>query len=396
MRVLYCHDNYYLPGKDGTVYSAGQFPYSYWEPFLNSFDELIVTGRAFPQEDSYKRHNISSGPNVSFRLFPNINSPVGLLKYRAGVSKDLESIVKEVDAVIIRAVSDIGWLAYLHARKMKKPIAMEMAACSWDSTWNHGNPLGKIYAPVRMLRDKAIAKNADFTVYVTNSFLQNRYPAGGKTEIVSNVRLKNINESTLDIRRQKINNQAASGDKIRIGLIGNLDNKIKGLSDALNALALVQKKLPNSFVFHQLGPGNTEPYKVQIESLGIEDLCFFDGMVPTGDKVFEWLDKIDIYIQPSYQEGLPRATIEAMSLACPIIASTAGGIPELIDNKWLMKPGDYNRLSELIISLINDKQAQLEQAEKNFDKSHKFQSDELKPRRNEFWKSFASFVKEKI
>lgn len=133
--------------------------------------------------------NISSGPRVSFALFPNINTPVGRLKYARRVNKRLERIVADADAVIIRAVSDMGWLAFKHALRMNKPIALEMAACAWDSTWNHGNKLGKIYAPIRYLHDRIIARHADFVMYVSYVFLQRRYPTNGEVAHISNVRI---------------------------------------------------------------------------------------------------------------------------------------------------------------------------------------------------------------
>ena len=138
MRILYCHDNIYQQCPDGVVYSAGQFPHSYWDTFLKHFDHLVVTGRGKPVSEPIEKLNISSCDHVSFVLFPNINTPKGRIKYLRSVDKRLKNIVAESDGVIIRAVSDIGWLAYKHAKKMNKPIAMEMAACGWDSTWNHG------------------------------------------------------------------------------------------------------------------------------------------------------------------------------------------------------------------------------------------------------------------
>lgn len=58
------------------------------------------------------------------------------------------------------------------------------------------------------------------------------------------------------------------------------------------------------------------------------------------DKIFEWLDTIDIYIQPSYQEGLCRSVVEAMSRACPVICSDACGERELANEKFIFKRGD--------------------------------------------------------
>ena len=178
-----------------------------------------------------------------------------------------------------------------------------------------------------------------------------------------------------------------------IGLIGNLDNKIKGVKDTLIALSKVEKEKPGCFVFKHLGPGNAEPYKSLALELGIADRVYFDGMIQSGDAVLEWLKQIDLYLQPSYQEGVPRATIEAMSMACPVIASTAGGIPELLPSKWLIKPGETSKLAKLIIEMLDSSKCQYEAGLENYNKSLNYTSDVLMPKRQEFWNSFAKMVK---
>ena len=396
MKVLYCHDNIYQQCPDGVVYSPGQFPYRYWETFLKEFDHLVVAGRGVGLNDEINKLNISSGPDVSFALFPNINTPIGHLLYTRTVYKRLEQIVAEADAVIIRAVSDLGWLAYQHARRMNKPIAMEMAACAWDSTWNHGNPLGKIYAPVRYFRDRKITANADYVLYVSQDFLQKRYPTNGETANASNVRIEKPDEKMIDKRLQAIKAKTEILNKPNvIGLIGSLDNRIKGVADTLKALAIVEKQKPGCFTFRHLGPGDPRPHQKQAEKYGIAEHVHFDGMVQSGSAVLEWLRKLDLYLQPSYQEGVPRATIEAMSMACPIIASTAGGIPELVQPKWLIKPGDIHHLADLIISILDSPNCQYQAGLDNYINSLNWTDDKLMPRREEFWRAFSAFARSK-
>jgi glycosyltransferase involved in cell wall biosynthesis len=393
MRVLYCHDNIYQQCQDGVVYSAGQFPHNYWDTFLKHFDHLVVAGRGKPISEPIEKLNVSSCDHVSFVLFPNINTPLGRLQYFRKVDQRLKHIVAEADAVIIRAVSDIGWIAYKHAKKMGKPIAMEMAACGWDSTWNHGNKLGKLYAPIRYLRDRIITKNADYVMYVSQEFLQSRYPTNAQTACASNVRIDQGPKELIDKRLSKIKNKEEIDHKpYVIGLIGNLDNKIKGVADTLNALQLVEKQKPGSFIFKHLGPGNAKPYVEQAKELDLEKNVHFDGMMQSGQAVLDWLDGIDLYLQPSYQEGVPRATIEAMSRGCPIIASKAGGIPELINKKWLISPGDVNELARLIIQMLDNPNARIDAILQNYEKSREYTHEFLNSRRFSFWSAFKDFI----
>lgn len=71
---------------------------------------------------------------------------------------------------------------------------------------------------------------------------------------------------------------------------------------------------------------------------GVADRVVFKGQMKH-QQVLEWIDSLDIYIQPSMQEGLPRALIEAMSRACPAIGSSTGGIPELLPSDAILKEG---------------------------------------------------------
>lgn len=389
MRVLYCHDNFYLQ-KGDAIYSAGQFPYTYWHPYLQAFDELIVTGRhkEFPPGADMAQFNKSSGDNVNFSLYPNINTPQGLLKHYWAVRQKLKQDVEQADAVIVRAVSDLGWISFQHAKALGKPVAMEMAACAWDATWNHGNMLGKIYAPLRYIHDRIVTRYADFVLYVSQDFLPSRYPTNGEVTFASNVRIERPED---DVIEKRIARYKALKDKkkpLTIGLIGTLNHKLKGVSTALKAVKELNRGNPGAYLFRHLGPGDPEKYEAESRKLGIDESVYFDGMMKSGDAVMEWLDGIDIYIQPSFQEGVPRAMIEAMSRACPAVGSSAGGIPELLDRRWLHKPGDHRTLAEKIDMLGADPKTYLAEASVNFDRAPQFSNEVLMPKRIAFWQAF--------
>ncbi|MCC6598992.1 MAG: glycosyltransferase family 4 protein [Alphaproteobacteria bacterium] len=393
MKLLYCHDNVYFQSELGTVYSQGQFPYSYYEPYIRAFSDVTILGRGaiLNKNHDLQKLNVSSGPEVDFELMPNINSICGLLKNRKNVDRALKKLVAESDAVVIRAVSDLGWLAYKHARAMKKPIAMEMSACAWDSTWNHGSPYGKIYAPIRYLRDKVITAHADYVLYVSQNFLQGRYKTHGHTAVASNVRIPAPDPQILEKRLQSIE-AAEDNEMLVIGLIGTLGNKLKGIHIAFEALRRIENNNPGRFVFKILGPGRPEKYRALARSMGVDHLVSFEGVIQSGAGVLDWLKDIDLYIQPSFQEGVPRATIEAMSMGCPVLGSTAGGIPELLSPDCLHKPGDATTLWRGIDKMLSNKEWRKQEAIRNFEKSKFYTSERLMPVRYEFWKSFANFA----
>jgi glycosyltransferase involved in cell wall biosynthesis len=292
-------------------------------------------------------------------------------------------LILKYDVVIARLPSEYGLMAVELANKLNKKLVVEVVGCAWDSLWNYGNLKAKMYAPILTYRMKKAVKNADFISYVSQEFLQSRYSGSEKaiTVSVSNVEIPLLNEDILKKRLEKIE---LKNEKIVFGLIGSFKTKYKGIHDAIPVLGKLSKKYPN-LEFRILGSGNPDEYIEMAKQYNIEDKVFFDGVLPSGEAVFKWIDNIDVYIHPSYQEGVPRALIEAMSRGCPSIASTAGGIPELLDKNLTFNPSDKNKFYEILEKNIFSIEWRIEQARRNFEKSKEYQKDILDKRRFDFF-----------
>ena len=109
------------------------------------------------------------------------------------------------------------------------------------------------------------------------------------------------------------------------------------------------------------------------------------------DDVFSYLDKSDIYIQPSFTEGLPRAVVEAMSRACPCIGTRVGGIPELLENECLFSKGNAKELINILHHFIENNELLVEQAKRNFIYSKSFETSALNKKRNNFYTQFLNY-----
>ena len=137
---------------------------------------------------------------------------------------------------------------------------------------------------------------------------------------------------------------------------------------------------------HFLGAGDKENWLNIIKKYGVSNNIYFDGTLPSGQEVYNWMDKLDIYIIPSLQEGMPRALIEAMSRACPCIGSNVGGIPELIENECIIQKKNEKELEYKIIELIEDKDKMKNIAKRNFYKSQEYEKNKLEEKRDKFRK----------
>ena len=137
-----------------------------------------------------------------------------------------------------------------------------------------------------------------------------------------------------------------------LGLIGDR----KGVFDLLK----VFKKLINNGYQVRLNIGGngeiTRLFK-EVKKLSIADFVKYCGWIQDKEKDL-LLRKTDIFVLPSYAEGMPMSILEAMSYAIPVVTTNAGGIPELvIDGKtgYLIDPGDLDALYEKISLLIQSK-----------------------------------------
>lgn len=174
-------------------------------------------------------------------------------------------------------------------------------------------------------------------------------------------------------------------NNLTIGLIGSLDVSYKGFDTAIKALSLL-KNLNKIFRLEVVGGGN--PHK--IEKLAIKykvrEQIFFKGTLPYPDGIFQWLDSLDIYIQPSKVEGLPRSLIEAMSRGCPSFASRVGGISELLPPSVLHNKNDYKKLAELLYDFTSFEKLR-DHAIHCFNKSEEYDKNKLDQRRTEFYRN---------
>jgi glycosyltransferase involved in cell wall biosynthesis len=152
--------------------------------------------------------------------------------------------------------------------------------------------------------------------------------------------------------------------KFVIGTIAELHPN-KGLIHAINAF----EKLMNSnssFVFFIIGEGEQ---RAELEELikqkKLEQHVILLGYVP---HAAEYLRGLNLFLLPSVKEALPYCLIEAGFAGIPVVATTVGGIPELIsdmESGILIQPKKSDEICHAIQFLIEHKNIQREYA-RNF------------------------------
>ncbi|KPA21249.1 GDP-mannose-dependent alpha-(1-6)-phosphatidylinositol monomannoside mannosyltransferase [Shimia sp. SK013] len=141
----------------------------------------------------------------------------------------------------------------------------------------------------------------------------------------------------------------------RLLFVGRLA-PVKGLPVLLRALA----PLINDFADLKLtvigdGPGR-KALEHQAQTTGIADHVDFVGY-KNQTEVAEALAQTDLFVLPSFAEGVPVVLMEAMAAARPVVTTQIAGVPELVDHGasgLLVPPGDTHALSRAIASILAD------------------------------------------
>lgn len=319
-------------------------------------------------------------PGFVFVPIPNFKSIRTYLTHKRSAIRIIKETVLTHDIIIIRLPSAAGILAYKYAKLFKKAVFIEMVACVYDALWNY-DWRGKLMAHYKLYQYKRLIRNAHHTLYVTRKFLQSRYPTKGKSVACSDVVLSSVGEETLDMRLDRIKRTQRP---YILCTVAALDVPYKGQKDVIRAIKeLKDQGVP--FKYKLVGQGNPASLKAQAIKYGVEELIEIVGPLPH-DQIFTFLDSIDIYIQPSKQEGLPRAMIEALSRGCPSLGARTAGIPELIADVCIFKAGNVRQIVSKLKEVDNSWLSK--HAHINFNTANDFRKETLEKRRIDFYNQF--------
>lgn len=390
MNLLFIQGGSRLKLSDkGLWYTDPNFTMEVWERYMSLCDHLTIVLRRedkiyADEECKAKFNSMPYGDSISIVPVLDFMTPKWrLLNFfmRLKVNKIIDNEIEKVDRVIIRSATEYCGMAMNACIRHKKPYLMEVTGFALEGL-SHHSLLGKLSASHFERQTKAIAANAEAAIYVTDEALQKRYPCK-KMLGCSDVVLPPSDERVLEARLRKIAEREPDA-LLRIGTAAFLDVMWKGQHNVIRAIAELKEQGFTNIQYEMIGTGKGTHLLKLAEELGVASQVKILGARPH-DEVFKWLDEIDIYVQPSYQEGLCRAIAEAINRACPVIASDTGGNYELISKEYIFPCGDYKALASLIIKLLPNLSTE---AENNFEHSRHYNKNRLDTLRINYLKEF--------
>jgi len=378
---------------DGTLWTPTTFPYRFWERYLEVFDRVQIVARAEPVDSVPPNWKEATGPQVIASAVPYYIGPLQYLtRYRA-VSSAISRTFTHGDAVLLRLSSRIGTVMRAELNRRDYPYGVEVVADPYDvfSPGAMRHPLRPFLRIGGFIGLRRACANAAVGAYVTEEALQLRYPGGDDTAMFgfSDVELSD------DVIKEKGRTVREVPKPLRIMMVGGINQLYKAPHILVDAFALVVRQLDASLIF--VGGGQYREFLQQrANALGVGDRVSFAGEISGGAAVIAMLDTADLFVLPSFQEGLPRAMVEAMARGIPCIGSSVGGIPELLPAEDTVPAGDKEALAKKIVEVGLNPKRLTEMSNRNISRARDFVEDAIRPRRIAFYTRLRKITEQHI
>jgi len=366
----------------GNIYTDIAFSYSYWKEYLQIFDKVFPIARVRKVTTLPKGWQRANGPNVCFIPITDYLGFWNFLLKIPRVLFDCFKATRKRGCYLLRG-GNIGTFCWPYLRMRQQPYAVEVVGNAGESVLTVKNVqilgLNRLIAYVGHKLSRLMTRRA-FCASYTSRYLQNLYPSSNSAKewVFSSVKL---DERTIGAPRTAEKFQTKP---FRIISVGRLEPE-KGHRILLEALGqLVQKGYELCATI--VGPGkeidNLRNSVERMELSGRVNIC---GVIPWGQSLFAKLDEANLFVLPSFTEGMPRALIEAMARGLPAIGSDVGGIKELLPEEYRVAPRDVKAIAGKIAEVIDDFEQLAKMSQTNFAKAMEYRLEIMNQRKMEFW-----------
>lgn len=380
MDLLVAIDHRFEQTPDGAVWSWF-FDQAFWTRYLDVFERVRVLGRAKPVETPAAIARRSDGPRVSFVPLPFYRGPAQYLAQVRAIRQALCAALRPAGAVILRGGQISNSLAKTLAAA-GRPYGLEVVGDPYD-VFAPGTgsgvlrPFFRWWYPRQLRR---LCRESRAVAYVTETALQERYPPAPGAFAT--------HYSSIDLPADAL---AATSRSVvapcrNLLAVGTMDQLYKGQHVLLDAFARTVREGAD-LTLALAGDGRNRPrLEEQARKYGLGGRVRFLGALRPGAAVREQMDRADLFVLPSLQEGLPRALIEAMARGLPCLATTVGGTPELLPGEDRVPAGDPSAMARKILEVHADVPRLNRMADRNLRRSRLYLADELRIRRIEFYR----------
>ena len=275
---------------------------------------------------------------------PPWRKPLALFQRRSAVER-LEALMNQLDPALIH-VNDIWWVPHTVralARRKSNPVPI----------------VGHVRQEIEPAKVERYELDRVEAVIAISRQIEQSLIAGG----VSASKVRTL-YSGIDLSEQQpMHDDQAIRQRIGLpdgavllGTVANLFPR-KGYEVMLRALPAIVHAVPT--VHYVIVGSDDHDYADRLKRLARE-LKIADRVHIVGfqDPVQPFLSALDLYVHPALMEGFGIAVVEAMAMGKAVVATTTGGLPEVVaqgDTGVLVPPGDVESLAAAVVSLLDNR-----------------------------------------
>lgn len=332
-------------GKSRIPDTPGEDLRRQWEIIARHLSPLAVNvGRPLIRRD---------GPLVRLLLPPLRPSPLGAVLFYTGapVAAVAWAAMRQSCAIVCKSPYEglgVGLVRSLLPRRARPRLEIQVHGDWHTASTMYGSPARRLVAP---LSDRAAAwalRHAD-RVRVVSESLGELVRRNGYVGPVD--RYVEFSDYSAFLDEAPVPPPAEP----RVAFVGVLE-RYKAVDVLLDSWVEVRRRVPGARL--TLAGTGTKSAELQdrARANGLDGSVRFIGHVAR-EQVRTVIDESSCLVLPSRSEGLPRIVIESMARARPAVASTVGGMAELIDDGRsgrLVPPEDVDALTSALVDVLGD------------------------------------------
>jgi glycosyltransferase involved in cell wall biosynthesis len=360
-----CYIANYPAARHGDAYYTAPFAIRLLRHPSDLFPEVhfVLPQSAAPETiDAASEGRLDDWPEKSVTLMP---APVNRLWRWLRQWPVLWKSIAAADLVCTLIPDEIGFFTTLICKLQRKPLLLQVIG-NWGEAVEFSRPRDAARDLLVRLADfmERFSVRAASLVFTQGSALFEKCmrfnPRATSSAIVT---------STISDEHFYLRSVAPMHVPVRLLSVSRLERG-KGIHILLEAM----RELAARGVSAALCCVGSGPERESLESNVEQDnlAVHFAGHVPFGARLQALYRDADIFVLPTFHEGLPYVILEAMAQSVPIVSTTVGGIPHVLQNgadAILVAPGDVRALAAAIEHLIKIPAEAHQMAESAFHKA---------------------------
>jgi glycosyltransferase involved in cell wall biosynthesis len=314
----------------------------YANPVIGIFAESLLNHFQSVELIGYE----SAGPNASITYKLTINDRLKFISLgpegkfwdhfsnKQRTRSRLKNYIGKTDILILRLPSYKAYAIWKHLGRPRLTLQLFVGNPMFTASNWYENVLSYLFRKIRsILNDWRMRKISQYSQgpLVANSVSLQKVWSSKLGRDVNLVHTSSLSENDI-LKEVKL--PVKLSDPIRLLFVGRISFE-KGIRELFSALSILDNQREGCYTLDIVGAesdmGGLTLHQLAAQ-YGVSTQINYRGVIPFGEKLFEAYKNADVFILPSYHEGMPHAIWESMSQGTPVIATPVGGVGDFFQD----------------------------------------------------------------